>query len=134
VLLCGGRGRGAHVSIDKPPLDLWLQVASVKLLGFDRIALQLPAALSGIAAVVLLYDLVRRLAGPVAGLAAAAVLAVLPVAVLTARSDTMDSVMSALLVLAAWLIVRACQTGRAWLLYAAAASAGLAFETKQLES
>ena len=26
---------GGSVSIDKPPVDLWLQVASVKLLGFS---------------------------------------------------------------------------------------------------
>jgi hypothetical protein len=52
-------------------------------------------------AVVLLYDLVRRGFGVLAGLVAAAALAVLPAAVLTARSDTMDSVMAALLVLAA---------------------------------
>ena len=43
------------VSIDKPPVDLWLQVASVKLFGFSSTTLKLPEALAGIAAVPLLY-------------------------------------------------------------------------------
>ena len=39
-------------------------------------------------------------------------LAVMPVAVLTGRSDTMDSLMMALMVLAAWCVVRAVQSRR----------------------
>ncbi len=40
---------GGSVSIDKPPVDLWLQVLSVKLLGFSSTTLKLPEALAGIA-------------------------------------------------------------------------------------
>src|SRR5215468_4679420 len=84
---------GGSVSIDKPPIDLWLQVASVKLFGFSATTLKLPDAL-----------------------AAALALAVLPVEVITSRSDTMDGVMMALIVLALLLIVRAGEGGRSgWL-------------------
>src|SRR6201996_8050209 len=69
---------GGSVSIDKPPVDLWLQVISVKLLGFTSTTLKLPEALSGIAAVPVLYAALRRLWSPLAGIAAAAALAVLP--------------------------------------------------------
>jgi 4-amino-4-deoxy-L-arabinose transferase-like glycosyltransferase len=124
----------ASASVDKPPLDLWLQVASVKVLGYKPIALKLPAALAGSLAVPLLYDLVRRFAGRAAGLLAAAALAVLPVSVLTARSDTMDSLMMALLVLCAWLIVRAGERRRLAPLIGAAVVLGLAFNTKLLEA
>ena len=103
---------GGSVSIDKAPADLWFQVASVKLLGFSSTALRLPETLAGTAAVPLLYALVARLFGRGAGLVAAAALAVMPVAVVTARSDTMDSLMMALLVAAALLAVRAAQAGR----------------------
>src|SRR3712207_4418804 len=95
AFLYGAFEPGASVATDKPPLDLWLQVASTKLLGFTPFALHLPQALASVLAVALLYDLVRRGFGVVAGLAAAAALAVLPIDVLTARSDTMDSVMAA---------------------------------------
>src|SRR3954452_6194335 len=52
---------GGQVSIDKAPVDLWLQVASVKLFGFSPVATRLPEAVAGVLAVPLLYDLVRRL-------------------------------------------------------------------------
>ncbi len=125
---------GGSVSIDKPPVDLWLQVASVKLFGFSSTTLKLPEILAGIAAVPLLFAAVRRMWSVPAGLAAAVGLAVLPVEVITSRSDTMDGVMMVLIVLALWLIVRACETGRyAWLL-AGAGALGVAFDVKLLES
>jgi 4-amino-4-deoxy-L-arabinose transferase-like glycosyltransferase len=124
----------ASVSIDKPPVDLWLQVASVKLFGFSSTTLKLPEAFAGIVAVPLLYLAVRRMWSGTAGLAAAFAMAVLPVEVITSRSDTMDGVMMTLIVLALLLVVRACETGAsAWLL-AAAAALGLAFNVKLLES
>lgn len=122
------------VSIDKPPIDLWLQVASVKLLGFSGTALKLPEALAGTLSVALLYDTTRRVFGVAAGLGAALALAVLPVAVLTSRSDTMDAVMSLLLIAALWSLVRTAQTGRARWVLVAAACVGVAFNVKLLEA
>jgi 4-amino-4-deoxy-L-arabinose transferase-like glycosyltransferase len=124
----------ASVSIDKPPVDLWLQVASVKLLGFSTSTLKLPEALSGIAAVPLLFLAVRRMWNPIAGLATAASLAVLPVEVITSRSDTMDGVMMVLIALALLFVVRACESGGTGWLLAGAAVLGLAFDVKILES
>jgi 4-amino-4-deoxy-L-arabinose transferase-like glycosyltransferase len=125
---------GGSVSIDKPPVDLWLQVVSVKLLGFSSTTLKLPEAFAGIATVPLLFALVKRVWGTTAGLAAALAITVLPVEVITSRSDTMDGVMMALIVLALLFLVRAGETGRnAWLL-AAAATLGVAFDVKLLES
>jgi 4-amino-4-deoxy-L-arabinose transferase-like glycosyltransferase len=125
---------GGSVSIDKPPVDLWLQVASVKLLGFSSTTLKLPEAFAGIVSVPLLFAAVRRMWSPAAGLAAALALTALPVAVITSRSDTMDAVMMALIVLALLLLVRACETGSSVWLLAAAAALGIAFNVKLLES
>jgi 4-amino-4-deoxy-L-arabinose transferase-like glycosyltransferase len=125
---------GASVSIDKPPVDLWLQVASVKLLGFSSTTLKLPEAFAGIASVPLLFYAVNRMWSATAGLAAATALAVLPVEVITSRSDTMDGVMMVLIVLALVLIVRACETGKTRWLLAGGAALGLAFDVKLLES
>jgi 4-amino-4-deoxy-L-arabinose transferase-like glycosyltransferase len=125
---------GGSVSIDKPPVDLWLQVASVKLVGFSATSLKLPEALAGTAAVPLLFLAVRRMWSTRAGLAAAIAQAVLPIEVITSRSDTMDGVMMALIVLALYLIVRAnASDSSAWLL-AGAAALGIAFDVKLLES
>ena len=121
-------------AIDKPPLDLWLQVASVKVFGFTRTALKLPQALAGTAAVPLLFLALRRVWGTTAALISALVLAVLPISVLTARSDTMDAVMMALTVLALALVIRASLSGRVVFLYLAGAAIGLAFNIKLLEA
>jgi 4-amino-4-deoxy-L-arabinose transferase-like glycosyltransferase len=134
AFLVGAFDPNVTVATDKPPIDLWLQVASTKLFGFTPFALHLPEAIASTAAVLILYDLVRRGFGATAGLSAAVALAVLPVEVLTARSDTMDGVMMALLVLAAWLLVRGAERGRTRELYAAAVVVGLAFETKLFEA
>jgi 4-amino-4-deoxy-L-arabinose transferase-like glycosyltransferase len=125
---------GGSVSIDKPPVDLWLQVISVKLLGFSSTTLKLPEALAGIASVPLLYVTVRRMWSAPAGIAAAAAMAVLPIEVITARSDTMDAVMMLALVLALLAFVRAVETGRGVWLLAGAAALGVAFDVKLLES
>jgi 4-amino-4-deoxy-L-arabinose transferase-like glycosyltransferase len=121
------------VSIDKPPVDLWLQVSSTGVLGFGRLGLHVPEALGGIAACGLLFGALRRPFGFVAALTAALALAVLPVSVLTARSDTMDSVLAALEVAALWLSWRALECGRVRWSLAAAAVMGLAFNVKLAE-
>jgi 4-amino-4-deoxy-L-arabinose transferase-like glycosyltransferase len=125
---------GGSVSIDKPPVDLWLQVASVKLFGFSSTTLKLPEAFAGITSVPLLFAAVRRMWSPGAGIAAALSLAVLPVEVITSRSDTMDAVMMALIVLALLLLVRAVDGGGTPWLIAGAAALGLAFNVKLLET
>jgi 4-amino-4-deoxy-L-arabinose transferase-like glycosyltransferase len=130
----GAMEPAGSVSIDKPPLDLWLQVLSVKLFGFGSTSLKLPEALAGTASVGLLFAAVRRLFGARAGLAAALALAVLPVEVITSRSDTMDAVMMALLTLALLLVIRAGETSATGWLLAAAAALGLAFNVKLTES
>jgi 4-amino-4-deoxy-L-arabinose transferase-like glycosyltransferase len=130
----GAYDPGGSLSIDKPPVDLWLQVVSVKLLGFNTTTLRLPEACAGIASVPLLYAVVRRIWSAPAGIAAAVAMAALPIAVITARSDTMDAVMMLAILIALALLVRAAESGRtAWLL-AAAAALGVAFDVKLLES
>jgi 4-amino-4-deoxy-L-arabinose transferase-like glycosyltransferase len=124
----------ASAAIDKPPFDLWLQVVAVKLLGFNSTVLKLPSAIAGTLAAPLLYDLVRRLAGRPAGLASALALAALPAAVVTARSDTMDSLMMFLLVLCAWLLLRYAERRQAVWLVLAALVLGLDFNVKLFEA
>jgi len=121
------------VSIDKPPVDLWLQVATTRVLGFDLVGLHLPEALGGVAACGLLFGALRRPFGYAPALLATLALAVLPVSVLTARSDTMDSVLAALEVAALWCSWRALSTGRMRWSVLSAAVMGVAFDVKLSE-
>ena len=118
------------VSIDKPPVDLWLQVAATRVLGFGLVGLHLPEALGGVAACGMLFGAMRRPFGFAAALLAALALAVLPVSVLTARSDTMDSVLAALEIAALWLSWRALESSRMRWSVLSAAMMGLAFNVK----
>jgi 4-amino-4-deoxy-L-arabinose transferase-like glycosyltransferase len=125
---------GGTLSIDKPPVDLWLQVLSTKLFGFSSAGVRAPEAIAGTLAVPLLYDVVRRGCGRAAGLSAAAALAVLPVAVMTSRSDTMDTLTGTVLLAAGWVIVAAPAARRRRAVLIAAALAGVAFEIKLFQA
>src|SRR5438876_11589685 len=108
---------GGFVSIDKPPLGFWLQAASAKIFGFTPFSIFLPQALAGVLSVLLLYYLVRRHFGVVAGLLAALALAISPISVLTNRNNTIDSTLVLVMLLGAWTVMRAAETGKwRWLL------------------
>src|SRR5258707_9725956 len=74
---------GGFVTIDKPPVGFWFQVLSAKIFGFNSVSILLPQALAGVLSVLLLYYLVRRHFGVVAGLLAALALAITPISVVS---------------------------------------------------
>ena len=125
---------GGFVTIDKPPLGVWLEVASAKIFGFTPFSVLLPQALAGVLSVILLYYLVRRRFGGVAGLLAALALAVYPISVVTARFQTIDSTLALVLLLGAWAVLRAAETGRLRWLLLSAVLVGLGFNIKMLEA
>jgi len=125
---------GGFVTVDKPPLGLWVQTASAALFGFNGLSLLLPQALAGVLSVILLYHLVRRVFGPTAGLLAALILAVTPISVAANRNNTMDSQLVLLLLLAAWAISRAAETGRLRWLLLCVVLVGLGFNVKMLQA
>ncbi len=55
------------MTVDKPPLALWVQALSVRVFGYHSLSILVPQALMGIASVALVYDLVRRRFGRVGG-------------------------------------------------------------------
>src|SRR5579875_949989 len=125
---------GGFVTLDKPAVGFWLQTISAKLFGFTPFSIFLPQALSGVAAVLLLYYLVKRHFGVVAGLLAALALAISPISVVTNRNITMDSILALFLLVGAWAVIRAAETGKLrWLLFSAFI-VGLGFNIKMMEA
>src|SRR3954454_15619334 len=124
---------GSFITVDKPPLSLWLSGLSARVLGFSSLSVLLPQALCTIAAVGVLFATVRRLAGDAAGLIAALAFALSPIAIAVARVNNPDALLVALLVLSAYFTVRALESGRTGHLVAAGAIVGLAFMTKMLQ-
>jgi 4-amino-4-deoxy-L-arabinose transferase-like glycosyltransferase len=129
----GALDPGSFITVDKPPLSLWLMGLSARAFGFSSFSVLLPQALETIAAVALLYATVRRVFGPAAGLIAAFTLAISPITVAMARVDMPDALLVLLMVASAWFVVRAIETGRTKFLLWCGAFVGLAFMTKMLQ-
>src|SRR5437763_6590885 len=125
---------GGFVSIDKPPVGFWLEAASAKIFGFNSVSILLPQALAGVLSVWLLYYLVRRHFGVVAGLLAALALALNPISILTNRNVTIDSTLTLVLLLGAWTVLKAAETGRLRWLLLTAFIVGIGFNIKTLEA
>ncbi len=123
---------GGLVSVDKPPLGLWVQAASAKAFGFSPLSLLLPEAIAGVLAVALLYFLMERRVGTAAAFAGALTLAVLPSFVAVSRDNGVDPVLILLMVLACSLGLRAVESGRWRTLVCCGVVVGLAFNTKTL--
>ena len=120
------------VTVDKPPVALWVQGAFTKLFGFGGLHLLLPQAIMGVLTVWVLHRVVRRVSGEWAAFLAALVLAATPVAVAVDRDNLPDSALVLSLVLAAWALLKATETGRWGPLLASAALIGVGFNVKML--
>ena len=122
------------ITIDKPPLALWVIGLSVRVFGLSSWSILLPQALAGVATVVLLWLAVRRSFGPAAATIAAVVMALTPAAVLIFRFDNPDAVLTLLLVGAAYAFLRGLEGGRIRWLALAGVLVGSAFLTKYLQA
>jgi 4-amino-4-deoxy-L-arabinose transferase-like glycosyltransferase len=128
--------RSGVMTVDKPPLALWVQALSVRVFGYHSLSILVPQALMGVASVALVYDLVRRRFGRVGGFVAGLTLALTPIAVAISRHNNPDSLLILCCVAALWCVVRAFESAPArpstrWLV-ATGVLVGLGFETKML--
>ncbi|MEN6609552.1 MAG: glycosyltransferase family 39 protein, partial [Methanoregulaceae archaeon] len=97
------------VTVDKPPVGLWVQAAFAAVLGFSGWVLVLPQALAGVGSVALIYLIVSRPFGKTAGLVSALALAVTPILVAVSRNGTMDTQLIFVLLLAVWVALKAAR-------------------------
>jgi 4-amino-4-deoxy-L-arabinose transferase-like glycosyltransferase len=125
---------GGSISVDKPPLGFWVEALSAYFLGVNGLALALPNAVAGVFSIFVLYKILRRPFGSWAGLAAALVLAVMPVAISTERNNTIDGMLVCVLLLAAWAFLQSVYTGKLRLLFLGTVLVGLGFNIKMLQA
>ncbi|HEY2282393.1 MAG TPA: glycosyltransferase family 39 protein [Solirubrobacteraceae bacterium] len=123
---------GGMVTVDKPPVGLWVQGLSAALFGFHPLSLLLPEAIAGVLSVAALYWVVTPRFGPAAGVMSALALAVFPSFVAVSRDNNLDAILILLMILACGVGLRAIGSGRLLTLLGCAALVGLAFNTKTL--
>jgi 4-amino-4-deoxy-L-arabinose transferase-like glycosyltransferase len=122
------------VTLDKLPGAFWIQALSVRLLGVHAWAFVLPQILEGVASVLVLYRIVRRLVGPMPGVMAAGLLALSPANVALDRGNIADALMILCLLLAVDAILSSAQKSSRWHAVLAGVWVGCAFQAKMLEA
>ena len=134
AFLFGSLDPGNFITVDKPPASLWVMELSGRIFGFSSWSMLLPEALAGVVTVAVLYHVVRRWFGDVAALLAALAMALTPIAVVMFRDNNPDALLTLLLVLSAWALWSALESGRTWPLVLCGALLGVAFTTKMLQA
>src|SRR4051794_36827849 len=130
AFLYGSLDPAGLMTVDKPPLALWVQALSVRVFGFHSLSMLVPQALMGVASVGLVYDMVRRHWGRAGGFAGGATLVLTPIAVAISRHNNPDALLVLCVVFALWALARGLQDGRArWMVWAGV-GVGLGFEAK----
>ncbi len=125
---------GGSVTVDKPPLGLWIEALFAYFLGVSGFSVSLPNILAGVFGIPVLYVLVKKYVGELAGLIAALVMALTPVYVATNRNNTMDGLLVFFLLLAAWAFVQATESGKLRWVLLGGFIVGLGFNIKMMQA
>ncbi len=121
------------ITVDKPPMSLWIMSLSVRLFGLNSWSILLPQALMGVLSVYLLYRMVHKRTDPATGLLAGLFFAVTPVATVMFRYNNPDALLTLLMIGAAYATLEAIDRGKLRWLLVAGALVGAGFLTKQLQ-
>ncbi|MGO4238212.1 ArnT family glycosyltransferase [Pseudarthrobacter sp. YAF2] len=138
----GSSDAANSITVDKPPASLWIMGFSVRMFGLSSWSILVPEALMGVGTALLLYLAVRQAAAPAtgdprlahrAGLLAAVVLALTPVATLMFRFNNPDALLVLLMTAAGYGVLRSIQEDRLRWLLLAGVFLGFGFLAKQLQ-
>lgn len=126
----GGNG----ITVDKLPGSIWVTSLSVRLFGLSPWSLLAPQAFMGVGTVALTYLIVRRHFKARTAMLAGVVLLLNPAAAIMFRYNNPDALLTFLLTLATYLMVRAIDDGRWRWVTLAAVAIGAGFLTKSAQA
>ncbi|MBT8158991.1 MULTISPECIES: glycosyltransferase family 39 protein [Arthrobacter] len=129
----GSSDPGNAISVDKPPMSLWIMSLSVRLFGLNSWSILVPQALMGVLSVYLLYRMVRKRTDAATGLVAGLFFAITPVATVMFRYNNPDALLTLLMIGAAYCALEAIDRNKLRWLIASGAMVGAGFLTKQLQ-
>jgi 4-amino-4-deoxy-L-arabinose transferase-like glycosyltransferase len=121
------------ITVDKPPLALWIMSLSVRIFGLNSWSILLPQAVMGVLSVYLLYRMVRKRTDAATGLLAGLFFAVTPVSTVIFRYNNPDALLTLLMIGAAYATLESIDRQRPIWLIVAGACVGAGFLTKQLQ-
>lgn len=124
---------GNAISVDKPPLSLWVMSASVWAFGLSPWSILVPQALMGVASVYLLFRMVQTYVSPAVGFLTATALAITPVATVMFRYNNPDALLTLLMIGAAYGSMESIRRKRLRWLILAGLLTGAGLLTKQLQ-
>jgi 4-amino-4-deoxy-L-arabinose transferase-like glycosyltransferase len=130
----GALDPGATITIDKLAGSFLPQALSARIFGYHQWSLALPQVIEGVIATLVMYRVVRRWSGEVAGLLAAGLLALTPVVTSMFGHGMEDGALTMCLVLAADAYQRAVNHARLRSLLLAGGWVGIGFQCKMLQA
>ncbi|MCY8695631.1 glycosyltransferase family 39 protein [Bacillus inaquosorum] len=122
------------VTVDKPPVVLWIQTIFALIFGVHTWSVILPQALAGVGSVFLLYRMIKPAFGIGAARIAALVMALTPIAAAVSRTNNIDSMLVFTLLLGSACLLRAVKQDKLVWLLTAFALIGLAFNMKMMQA
>ncbi|MFT8323267.1 MAG: glycosyltransferase family 39 protein, partial [Bacillus sp. (in: firmicutes)] len=122
------------ITVDKPPVALWVQAIFAYVFGFNDFVLLLPEALAGVLSVWLLYLIVKPKFGRTAALISSSVLACSPIFVAVVRTNNVDSILILTLMFATWTLMKAVEKQKVGWLILSFALVGVGFNVKMLQA
>lgn len=125
---------GGSVTVDKPPLGLWIEAIFGFFFGVNGITLSLPNIIAGVFEIPILYLLIKKYMGELAGVLAALVMALTPTFIATHRNNTMDGMLVFTLLLAAWAFIKAVELGQLRWVLIGGFIIGIGFNIKMAEA
>ncbi|NTU46354.1 phospholipid carrier-dependent glycosyltransferase [Candidatus Roizmanbacteria bacterium] len=122
------------ITVDKPPMAIWIMALSARIFGFSSWSMLAPNALSGVITVGLVYATVRRIAQFQSAALAGIIMLLSPVAALMFRFNNPDGFLTMFLTASAYTFLRAFDSKKPVLwLSLTAIFTGCAFNTKMLQ-
>ncbi len=125
---------GGFITVDKPPVFLWVDALSARIFGYSSLSLLMPSAIAGAMSVGLLWLIMKRYFGVIAATISGLVLALTPISVAVDRLNLPEPFLLLTLIGAAGCVLKSLEKTRHWLWWTIGAGLliGVAFNTKML--
>lgn len=126
--------QGGFISVDKPPLGLWLQCLFALVFGVRGWSVILPSVLSALGSVLVVYGLVKKSWGEMTALLACLFMALTPIFAVVSRTNNLDAPLVFVCLLAVRALLKAAEEGSLKHILLTMVLLGFGFNIKMLQA